>query len=124
MGRLEVGQGLCAQSVRRTKVRGVGRADGDAMATRESFWPHWLEGPERCMRGTLVREAGGQPGHIWGRTVARQRRERAEMGLLSRGTAAAGLGAVSAVVRPGPPVVVPNPIPTLPPEAAAPGSSR
>uniref|UniRef100_A0A480QRT0 Phosphatidylinositol N-acetylglucosaminyltransferase subunit Q isoform 2 n=1 Tax=Sus scrofa TaxID=9823 RepID=A0A480QRT0_PIG len=46
------------------------------------------------------------------------------MGLLSRGTAAAGLGAVSAVVRPGPPVVVPNPIPTLPPEGAAPGSSR
>uniref|UniRef100_A0A8C3X6W0 Phosphatidylinositol glycan anchor biosynthesis class Q n=1 Tax=Catagonus wagneri TaxID=51154 RepID=A0A8C3X6W0_9CETA len=46
------------------------------------------------------------------------------MGLPSRGAAAAGLGPESAVVRPGPPVVVPNPIPTLPPEGAAPGSSR
>lgn len=40
------------------------------------------------------------------RTVARQRRERAEMGLVSRGAAAAGLGAWSAAARLGPPEAV------------------
>ncbi|XP_027469488.1 phosphatidylinositol N-acetylglucosaminyltransferase subunit Q isoform X2 [Zalophus californianus] len=46
------------------------------------------------------------------------------MGLVSRGAAAAGVGAASAVVRPGPPHAVPHPIPTPPPEGAALGSSR
>nr|XP_020032194.1 phosphatidylinositol N-acetylglucosaminyltransferase subunit Q isoform X4 [Castor canadensis] len=46
------------------------------------------------------------------------------MGLVSRGAAAAGLGAPSAVVRPGPPDVVPNPIPSPPLGGAGRGSSR
>ncbi|XP_030728169.1 phosphatidylinositol N-acetylglucosaminyltransferase subunit Q isoform X3 [Globicephala melas] len=46
------------------------------------------------------------------------------MGLVSRGAAEAGLGAASAVDRPGPPDAVPNPTPTPPAEGADPGSSR
>ncbi|XP_058893507.2 phosphatidylinositol N-acetylglucosaminyltransferase subunit Q isoform X2 [Kogia breviceps] len=46
------------------------------------------------------------------------------MGLVSRGAAEAGLGAASAVDRPGPPDAVPNPIPTPPAEGADLGSSR
>ncbi|XP_053412883.1 phosphatidylinositol N-acetylglucosaminyltransferase subunit Q [Nycticebus coucang] len=46
------------------------------------------------------------------------------MGLVSRGVAAAGLGVASAVVPLGPPNAAPNPIPTPPPEGAAPESSR
>ncbi|KAB1251816.1 Phosphatidylinositol N-acetylglucosaminyltransferase subunit Q [Camelus dromedarius] len=46
------------------------------------------------------------------------------MGLVSRGTAAAGLGPARAAVRPSPPDAVPNLISTPPPEGAAPGSSR
>ncbi|XP_032316554.1 phosphatidylinositol N-acetylglucosaminyltransferase subunit Q isoform X2 [Camelus ferus] len=46
------------------------------------------------------------------------------MGLVSRGTAAAGLGPARAAVRPRPPDAVPNLISTPPPEGAAPGSSR
>lgn len=49
-------------------------------------------GPERCVCGTLRRGASGQPEAPVRRTVARQRRERAEMGLVSRSAAAAGLG--------------------------------
>ncbi|XP_067563317.1 phosphatidylinositol N-acetylglucosaminyltransferase subunit Q isoform X3 [Pseudorca crassidens] len=46
------------------------------------------------------------------------------MGLVSRGAAEAGLGAASAVDRPGPPDAVPNPTPTPSAEGADPGSSR
>lgn len=74
-------------------------------------------------RNARARPAGS-PGAFGGRTVARQRREPAEMGLVSRGAAAARPGAASVVVRPGPPDAIPNPIPTLPPKGVAPGSSR
>lgn len=46
------------------------------------------------------------------------------MGVGSRGAAAAGLGAASAAVRPGPPDAVRHPVPTPPPEGAALASSR
>lgn len=36
-------------------------------------------------RAELSGSVGGQPGHVWGRTVARQRAEPAEMGLMSCG---------------------------------------
>ena len=103
------GQGRCAQGMGRTRTQEEqGRC---------------VHGPPAPGTGTLrsrnaQARAGGQPGHLWGRTVARQRRERTEMGLVSRGAAEAGLGTASAAVRPGPPDAVPNPIPTPPAEGA------
>lgn len=96
------------------------RSGGNKHAERASLA---LESGTLRARNAWARPAGST-GTFGGRTVARQRREPADRGLLSRGASAVGLGAVSALVRSGPRDVVPNSILTPPPEGAAPGSSR